>query len=381
MIATNKQLKYQQAYDQLIKMLKNYEIGDKLPSERKLAQELEYTVFTVRNALDHMEENGIITRKHGSGTFLRSKTNTKDKKITAFLLPPNSGAYGLKIIEALSKEARRQNFDARTVWIQDFKEDAIKQVNELKDSGVQSVILPWISADETANLPQFLKESPIPVTTSVYIQEFKDSYFELPQIIGLDIVQTMEELVDYFILLEKKHIAILEPNIAGDTLLQNRFNATTRALAKHDIKLIYGVIDESTDSADLIAKQWKQYAGDLGVICYDDTMALRLLTAMHKINMSAPSDYAIIGFNNIEQCLYSDPKLTTVSQDFKHLAESMLKHSEGTINKQVVQSMTVNKHNLIIRETCGGKKKINDEFIDKAQKQGINICYDLDNWI
>ncbi len=373
MIETNKKLKYQQAHDHLMKMLKNYNINDKLPSERKLAQELNCTVFTVRNALNHMEENGFIKRRHGSGTFLQSKISNKTKTSIAILLPPNSGAYGQNILESLCEAGREKKLELRTIWVKDFKSDAIVQAKKLRNAGFNSLVLPWIPAQEEQYIATFIEKVEMPVTTSVLIQGHENSYFELPQIIGLDVIQVIEGLINYFVMLGKNNIAILEPKMKANLFLQNRFNAYSRALATHNMKAICGVTDNTVSSVDKIVKKLKIYSGNLGIICYDDTQALRILTSMHKNNLKAPNDYSVIGFNNIEQCIYSDPPLTTISQDFKHLAEAMLEHSGAAINNALVQSSAVNQHSLIIRESCGGKSLISKQIAEKYKKNGLNI--------
>jgi len=376
MIETVKRLKYQQAYEQLSEILKQYAIGDKLPSERSLADQLDCTVFTIRNAFNRLDENGLITRRRGSGTFLQAKISNKTVKLTALLLPPNSGAYGQSIVEALSEVAREKKIELRTVWVKDFESDALIQAKKLKEAGFNALVLPWIPADEERYIGKFIENVDMPVTTSVLIHGHEDAYFEVPQIIGLDVVQIIEDLVHYFVMLGKHNIALLEPQMKSNLFLQNRFNAYSRALATHNLKAICGITDHTISSVDKLVQGLKKYSGDLGIICYDDTQAMRVLTAMHKKNLRAPDDFSIIGFNNIEQCIYSDPPLTTVTQDFKHLAEAILDHSIGTMTNTVVQCSVVNQHSLIIRESCGGKKHLPKDMVRHSKDNGLNIIFD-----
>ena len=376
MNVTPKQLKYQQAYDLLTAMLKDYSLDDKLPPERELAKQLNCTVFTVRNALKHMEDNGMIIRRHGSGTFLQSKVSNKDVTSIAIILPPNSGAYGQNIVEALFEVGREKKIELRTIWIKDFKSDALIQAKKMKEVGFNAFVLPWIPAHEEQYIGTFIEKVGIPVTSSVLIQDHADAYFELPQIIGLDIIQVFEGLVDFFVKLGKKHIAILEPRMQSNTFLQNRFNAYSRALAAHNREALCRVTDHTISSVDKIVKEMKKYSGDLGIICYDDTQALRILTSMHKHGLKAPEDFSVIGFNNIEQCIYSDPPLTTISQDFKRLAAAMLDHSLGAINGTLVQCSAVNQHHLIIRRSCGGRGLILKDNTNRLEKNGLNIVID-----
>lgn len=49
-----------------------YAVGDKLPSEPALAKELGVSRVTVRAALAQLENEGLVDRRHGSGTFVNS---------------------------------------------------------------------------------------------------------------------------------------------------------------------------------------------------------------------------------------------------------------------------------------------------------------------
>ena len=74
-------------------------------------------------------------------------------------------------------------------------------------------------------------------------------------------------------------------------------NAQIRSLAPalNGASLVSGWTSSPTTRAML-----KAYRGDLAVISYDDEHALRFITAMHKIGLSAPEDFQIIGHNNDE---------------------------------------------------------------------------------
>lgn len=66
-------MKYNQVRDQLEKLLASgeYAPGDKLPSERELANTLSVSLVTLRKSLSDIEQKGLISREHGRGTFMR----------------------------------------------------------------------------------------------------------------------------------------------------------------------------------------------------------------------------------------------------------------------------------------------------------------------
>lgn len=67
--------RYLVAIDQIKDKIKNGEIepGERLPSENDFAKQLHVSRTTLREALRILEEENIITRKHGIGTFVNKK--------------------------------------------------------------------------------------------------------------------------------------------------------------------------------------------------------------------------------------------------------------------------------------------------------------------
>jgi DNA-binding LacI/PurR family transcriptional regulator len=105
---------------------------------------------------------------------------------------------------------------------------------------------------------------------------------------------------------------------------------------------------------DKLAERWKSFRGDLAILSYDDEHAIRFMTAMHKIGLNAPDDYAIIGYNDTEASRYSDPPLSSVRQNFDYIGEWLLKSALGLSKNRVCQSSKDPKLQLLVRNTCGG---------------------------
>jgi DNA-binding LacI/PurR family transcriptional regulator len=56
------------------------------------------------------------------------------------------------------------------------------------------------------------------------------------------------------------------------------------------------------------------------LFCFNDLLALGALAALRQHGLRAPEDVAVAGFDDIEECAYSVPTLTTVSPDKAQLA-------------------------------------------------------------
>jgi GntR family transcriptional regulator len=57
---------------------------DALPAERDLAEKFSVSRITVRKALDGLVEEGLLTRRHGAGTFIASRVEKNFSKLTSF---------------------------------------------------------------------------------------------------------------------------------------------------------------------------------------------------------------------------------------------------------------------------------------------------------
>ena len=71
---------YMKIHDQIKKDIDegNWKIGERLPSERDLAEEFEVSRMTLRQAISLLVEEGVLERRVGSGTFV-SSTRVQEK--------------------------------------------------------------------------------------------------------------------------------------------------------------------------------------------------------------------------------------------------------------------------------------------------------------
>ena len=125
---------------------------------------------------------------------------------------------------------------------------------------------------------------------------------------------------------------------------------------------------------DQLAERWQKFRGELAVVTYDDEHALRFITAMHKLGLSAPDDFRIVGHNNTEASAFSDPPLSTIPQNFDYVGAWLLRNALGLSRGEVVQSTQPPKSRLLVRATCGGLDRIDDDF--RARLPDLDIFLD-----
>lgn len=115
----------QPLYDQLVDLLSDkiqneMHPGDALPSERDLAETYGLSRTTVRLAMSELEELGLVTRKHGKGTFVSSVSRDTTDLMGTYSFTDQMRSLGrvphTEVIDFELREASKfvaQNMDLR----------------------------------------------------------------------------------------------------------------------------------------------------------------------------------------------------------------------------------------------------------------------------
>jgi GntR family transcriptional regulator len=76
--------KQHEAREQVLELIETLQVGDSIPSERALSQDLGVSRLTLRAALDELVREGRLTRRRGSGTFVAEPKVAKGMTFTSF---------------------------------------------------------------------------------------------------------------------------------------------------------------------------------------------------------------------------------------------------------------------------------------------------------
>lgn len=69
---------YYQLYEALTKVVEGMKPGNRLPTERELAEDCGLARSTVRQALNRLEADGVIGRRQGAGTYVTARRFVQD---------------------------------------------------------------------------------------------------------------------------------------------------------------------------------------------------------------------------------------------------------------------------------------------------------------
>ncbi|GAB6090559.1 substrate-binding domain-containing protein [Spirochaeta dissipatitropha] len=89
------------------------------------------------------------------------------------------------------------------------------------------------------------------------------------------------------------------------------------------------------------------------LLCANDEMAIGIFQNLQRLGFSAPRDYAIIGFDNLDEARFLSPPLTTVCQFLHQQAAQAGEYLQRILKGDTPPDLTTIKSSLIIRESCG----------------------------
>ena len=106
--------KQEDARDAVLDLIEALSVGQAIPSERQLTQELGVSRLTVRAALDELVRDGYLDRRHGSGTYITEPKIAQPLTLTSFSdemrrrgMVPGSRTLELTTTPAGARLARR----------------------------------------------------------------------------------------------------------------------------------------------------------------------------------------------------------------------------------------------------------------------------------
>ncbi|PTY02936.1 transcriptional regulator [Verrucomicrobia bacterium LW23] len=416
-----KQPKHKKIEQQLRRLIVSLPAGARMPAERDLAVVYKCNFLTVRKALKILTDEGKIVRLIGNGTYVaksapssgesaasgtartatsvESGTSEGDTAAANFtravaqavpsgnmtgrrlhekigiVVFSESDRYAFSVVHAITTAAAREGVELRLGWINDFGDNALRQIQKLADEGCRAAAVPWFPLQRSSEMHQLVQYSPIPLSLPLPLPGLEHRCFEVRELFGATMLSATEALCHYFALMGHRRIAFLGPSTPMDKMLQQKLSAYSCYLSREGLPTHAGLVQRGSRPMDELARQWKEFRGELAVVSYDDEHALRFLTAMHKLGLSAPIDFVIVGYNNTDASQFSDPPLSTVRQNFDYIGRWMLTCTRALAAGRIQQSTEAPSLDLLVRSTCGGTR--DNLLLQKSmQSMNLNLCFE-----
>lgn len=338
------EIKYRQLAERLKQELENYirQGTYKLPTEKELCEQFHASRQTIRQALLILEQEGLIARKQGSGSYVTGLLPEREKNHVAILLSTDTEYIFPALLGDLETLLSKEGYSV-SVYITHNRTDVERTIlQSLAEAPLRGLIAePSRSGLPTPNFDLYEKLS----AQGAHIVFFHGYYSNLPP---SSYVKDDNYAGGYTLgqfLINQRH-----RQIAGifqlDTIQgQERHLGCTRAMLEAGLP-----IDEDTvawfTTEQLVLLQKKQdtrFLSDFiqrnlkscsAVICHNDEIAYWLIKELTYKNIRIPEDLSVVCFDNSYLNDLSPIQITSLSHKQHEMgtvaAESILKLMKGS---------------------------------------------------
>ena len=311
----------------------------KLPGELALCEETGYSRQTVRHALKVLEQEGLVVRIHGSGTYLSEDISLKSGRIA--VLVPSSETYLypqlLRDIESVCNEAGYQMQVCVTDGLVAREHDVLAELladppDGLLVEGAKTALpSPNLNLFEEfgrRGIPFVWLHAPLPVPVSApCFREDGEGGSRL--------------LVRY--LLDKGHTRIAGIFKSDDRQGQERYlgfvsELLHSGLPLHEENILWF---DTEDAASLMADTdtWLErfvctsLSPCTAVVCHNDEIAWALIRCLRRLRLRVPNDVAVVSFDNSHLCMLCSVPITSLGHGQRRLgteaAEGLIRMLRG----------------------------------------------------
>ncbi len=355
------ELKYKQVIDHLLRIFtsERYKEGDKLPTETLLMNDLGVGRNTIRKAIMEMEEQGIVKRRQGSGTFYVSHEDD---------VTPSGGLVGLANFSGLgyiypqiikgAEDALYEN--GYSLVIASNNIDSLRNISSLKmmlDQNIKGLILDLsrnMLGQIEAPILELVKSVDIPVVTTHW-----DGNIENISTVALDDEHGGYKATRYLIDNGHTRIGIVYKSSVRAGV--QRFEGYCRALKESGIEINENFITTFDDDSHLMdieesvvcTNELLNREGNniTAIFYFNDLMAIEGYKAIADQGLTIPEDISVIGFDNFSHSASLSPALTTVDhpkEDLgywaaKFLVKEIKGHKKSQPKRLVFEPMVVER--------------------------------------
>ncbi|MDB4866259.1 MAG: GntR family transcriptional regulator [Cohnella sp.] len=240
---------YEQIYEALRGDVRNgkYGIGERVPSEKELADEYNVSRITSKKALELMAAEGLIVRRPGRGSFVADPSeqtaatngsgrygmkNTRigGKLIIGLLITDFGDSYGTGLVYGMEEASRKHDsylILRRTFGIPSYEEEAIKGLLETGVDGL--IIFPAQGEYFNAEILKLVIDKFPFVLVDRHLKGISAGSICTNNVAGA------KRGVEYLFELGHKHIGLLTPPPVDTTAVEDRIEGFVQAHAQKGI--------------------------------------------------------------------------------------------------------------------------------------------------
>lgn len=316
---------YEQIYDKLREEIRSgqYKVGDRVPSEKELAEAYSVSRITSKKALELLADGGLIVRRPGRGSFVADPASMGASAAAApgksggrgagpaarpmigLVMTDFSDSYGTGLVYGM-EEASRQH-DAflvlrRSFGIPSLEEQAIKSMLELGVDGL--IIFPAQGEYFNAEILKLVIDKFPFVLVDRHLKGISAGS------ISSDNVSGAKRGTDYLFELGHKHVAIITPPPTDTTAVEDRIEGYVQAHAEKGIVVdrelwlsvtstLPNAYTEENKAKDIekIKRHLLEHPEISAFFAMEYNIALLAREAARQLGLDVPRDLSIVCFD------------------------------------------------------------------------------------
>jgi GntR family transcriptional regulator of arabinose operon len=310
--------KYEIVRAHILELIENgsVRVGDNLPGEMELAEELGVSRNTVRHAFSELVQRGIVERTRRKGTVYIGESSGPDAPRTIGIVS-SWLTYNIypELIHGLEDGLYRGGYSMILANGNSDREKERESVSRMLDQGIAGLIIePSLSAslDESDPLVRTLNELDIPILlTNNLISGLRASA------ITIDDFRIGEDATRYLIEMGHTRIAcVYKADTRSGVLRYDGYRSALEAAGIGcDEALVrsYNDIAEERRPGAVLTRQVMESATKrpTAFFYFNDEMAMQGYDYFASTGISIPDDISIVGVDNIRESSLVSPPLTT----------------------------------------------------------------------
>jgi GntR family transcriptional regulator of arabinose operon len=355
--------KYQQVYDALAHEIRvgRFKGGDRLPSEAALGTQYRASRITVGRAVKDLQLAGMVERRAGSGTFVKSETASgalsfglliPDLGETDIFEPICQGMMGAPLARRHALVWGSLTSSDRTK--EDRAWDLCRQYIERRVSGVFFAPLELLPEKDEVNqrIAHALDRARIPVILlDRTVVPYPDRGHH--DLVGIDNRNAGYLVTEHLLRLGSRRIAfVARPNAAatvdaresGYREALHRWGvpfdpALVRRLDPIDIASVRSLVDGDRPSA---------------IVCANDWTAARLMRTLLELGHAVPRDVRMVGIDDVPYASLLPVPLTTLRQPTREIGAVAIGAMLDRVAQPDLPTRDILLHGqVIVRSSCG----------------------------